>query len=296
MPDRQPPRSARAHARAAALAVVLARGLARARASCHPVPPATVPMRLVRYERPGSDRRCLVVLLHGRGDRPEDFARHGFLDRLRERHADCDAIAADSHLGYFADRSIGTRLEEDVVAPAHAAGYREIWLVGISLGGLGALIHESEHPGRVTGMVLIAPYLGDGPPIAEIAAAGGAGRWAPPSPIAPDDFVRRLWLFLKATYAAPRVAGGAGAAGAPIPIYLGHGRSDRFAPGQRLLGDLLPPERVTTVPGGHRWGPWEALWRAFLDRGVLPGTTPANDGRSGEGADGTVPRTRGGRR
>ncbi|HSC21181.1 MAG TPA: hypothetical protein VLC07_05590, partial [Solirubrobacterales bacterium] len=55
--------------------------------ACHPVPPAVVPMRTVRYELPGSDHACLVVLLHGRGDRPEDFARHGFLARLEERGA-----------------------------------------------------------------------------------------------------------------------------------------------------------------------------------------------------------------
>jgi len=256
-------------------------------AACRPVPPVTVPMRTVRYERPGSDRRCLVVFLPGRGDRPEDFARHGFVDRLRASGADCDAVGADSHLGYLENRSIGTRLEEDVVAPARAAGYREIWLVGISLGALSALIHESDHPGRVAGIVLIAPYLGEwgeGKPLAEIAAAGGAAHWTPPPPAAPpaaDDYVRRLWIFLKETYATPGRAA--------APLYLGYGRSDRYAAGQRLLAELLPPERVTTVPGGHRWGPWEALWRAFLARGVLPGTarTPA--------ADGTVPRTRGGR-
>jgi pimeloyl-ACP methyl ester carboxylesterase len=238
-------------------------------AACYRVPPATVPMRTVRYDLPGSDHRCLVVFLHGRGDRPEDFARHGFVDRLRASGARCDAVAADSHLGYFADRSMGRRLEEDVVAPAHAAGYREIWLVGISLGGLGALIHESEHPGGVSGIVLIAPYLGEGEPIAEIAVTGGAARWTPPASPAPDDFTRRLWTFLKATYATPGRAA--------VPVYLGYGRSDRFAAGQRLLADLLPPGRVTTTPGGHRWGPWEALWKAFLARGVLPGTarTPA---------------------
>jgi pimeloyl-ACP methyl ester carboxylesterase len=225
-----------------------------------------------------------VVFLHGRGDQPEDFARHGFLDRLRQRRADCDAVAAGSHLGYFADRTIGRRIEEDVVAPAHAAGYREIWLVGISLGALGALIHEREHPGRVAGMVLIAPYLGEGEPIAEIAAAGGAARWTPPPAIPPDDFVRRLWAFLKAAYAAP--------ARPPTPVYLGLGADDRYRDAQRLLARLLPAERVTTVPGGHRWGPWEALWRAFLDRGVLPGLGLG----SGPGADGRVPRTRGGRR
>jgi pimeloyl-ACP methyl ester carboxylesterase len=243
-------------------------------------------MRTVRYERPGSDhhRRCLVVFLPGRGDRPEDFARHGFVDRLRASGAECDAVGADSHIGYLENRSIGTRLEEDVVAPARAAGYREIWLVGISLGALSALIHEREHPGRVAGIVLIAPYLGEGEPLAEIAAAGGAARWIPPPPAAPpatDDYVRRLWSFLKGTYATPGRAA--------VPLYLGYGRSDRYAEGQRLLAELLPPERVTTVLGGHRWGPWGALWRAFLGRGVLPGTakTPA--------ADGTVPRTRGGR-
>ncbi len=257
--------------------------LAAALSSCHPVPPATVPMRTVRYDLPGSDRRCLVVLLHGRGDRPEDFARHGFLARLRERGARCDAVAPNAHLGYFLDRSLGRRLEEDVVAPARAAGYREIWMVGISLGGLAALVHEREHPGEVAGIVLIAPYLGEGPAIAEIAAAGGAARWTPPATFAADDFVRPLWAYLKSSYASP-----GGGTTAP-PLYLGLGKSDRFGAAQRLLADLLPPERVTTVPGGHRWAPWEELWRRFLDRGLLPGT-------AGRARDGTVPPTRGERR
>jgi pimeloyl-ACP methyl ester carboxylesterase len=257
-------------------------------AACHPVPLATVPMRTVRYDRPGSDRRCLVVFLHGRDDRPEDFARHGFLARLEERGARCDAVAADTHMGYFVDRSVGRRLEEDVVAPARAAGYREIWLVGISLGGLAALVHEREHPGEVAGMVLIAPYLGEGAPIDEIAAAGGVARWTPPETFAADDFVRPLWVYLKAAYAAPLKAAYATPGARPrTPLYLGLGRSDRFGAAQRLLADLLPPERVTTVPGGHRWGPWEELWRRFLDRGLLPGTTPR---------DGTVPPLRRGER
>jgi len=255
MPDRRSSRPARSLA-----------GLALLFAACHPVPPATVPMRTVRWELPGSDRSCLVVLLHGRGDRPEDFARHGFLARLRERGARCDAVAADAHLGYFQDRSVGRRLEEDVVAPARAAGYRQIWMVGISLGGLAALVHEREHPGEVAGMVLLAPYLGEGPAIDEVAAAGGAARWTPPASFAADDFVRPLWAYLKAAYATPGPR-------RPAPLYLGLGRSDRFGAAQRLLAALLPPERVTIVPGGHRWGPWEELWRRFLDRGLLPGTT-----------------------
>jgi len=115
-------------------------------------------------------------------------------------------------------------------------------------------------------MVLIAPYLGEGQPIAEIAAAGGVARWTPPPAVAPDDYVRRPWTFLRTAYGAPAPGGRP-----PTPIYLGLGRDDRYGTAQRLLAELLPPERVTTVPGGHRWGVWETLWRAFLDRDVLPG-------------------------
>src|SRR5262249_11683225 len=102
-----------------------------------------------------------------------------------------------------------------------------------------------------------------------------------------------LWSFLKATYATPGRDG--------PPIYLGYGRSDRYAAAQKLLADLLPPARVTTVPGGHRWAPWEDLWRAFLGRGVLPGTSRATAAPKAPAVvvarvtDGTVPRTRRGR-
>jgi pimeloyl-ACP methyl ester carboxylesterase len=112
----------------------------------------------------------LIVFLPGRGSLPSEFEREGFLQELKVQRIAADAILADAHLGYYNNRSIVERLEADVLAPARAQGYKSIWLVGISLGGFGALIHEDMRPGGVAGIVLLAPYLGEGErsPAAEV--------------------------------------------------------------------------------------------------------------------------------
>ena len=71
------------------------------------------------------------------------------------------------------------RLREDVIGPARSGGYSTIWLVGISLGGLGAGLYTGHYPGDVASLVLLAPFLGEAPIIEEIAAAGGVRTWNP---------------------------------------------------------------------------------------------------------------------
>src|SRR5436309_8228162 len=150
--------------------------------------PATVPLRLLRPALPGGPHRRLVVFLPGRGDLPEDFARRGLLDAARQAGLDADVVAVDSHLGYYLNDTILTRLHDDVIAPARAGGYERIWLVGISLGAMGSLFYLKEHPGEVEGAVLIAPYLGKKRLLAEIAGAGGLRRW----PAEPAQPARRI--------------------------------------------------------------------------------------------------------
>ena len=63
--------------------------------------------------------------------------------------------------------------------PHGPCGYGEIWLVGVSMGGLGAFFHERAYPAQVTGLILLAPFVGDDRKLlAEIDAAGGAVAWA----------------------------------------------------------------------------------------------------------------------
>jgi pimeloyl-ACP methyl ester carboxylesterase len=229
-------------------------------AACYRPRPAIGPLRILHYTLPGGPHRQLVVFLPGRGDLPEDFARRGLLDSARRAGLDVDVMAVDSHLGYFLNGSILTRLHDDVIAPARAGGYERIWLAGISLGAMGSILYMKEHPGEVEGAVLLSPYLGEPPLLREIASAGGLRRW--PTGAAPDDRPYQLWRWLQATYAAPSIA-------AP-PLWLAYGRNDRYAEGDRLRAAVLPPDRVLTAPGGHRWSTWKTLWTELLAAGAFP--------------------------
>lgn len=217
-----------------------------------PVPLRTVVLDAACAQRPST----LLVFLPGSYSLPEDFISHGFVDRVRRQHVAADILLVDAHLGYYTERSILERLKQDVLAPARARGYARIWLVGISVGGFGALLQaaaNAEETAYIDGIVAIAPYLGERRLSASIAAAGGLSAWqAPAKPAVPID-EEGLWRWLQAHAAKPK----------PL-LYLGYGDDDRFAASDRLLGAVLPPQRVFTAAGGHDWPVWETLWEAML--------------------------------
>ena len=156
------------------------------------------------------------------------------------------------------------RLHDDVVGPMREATGARVHLVGISMGGLGALIYAQAHPEDVAGVVVLAPYLGGDEVIDEITSAGGLAEWQPPSDPDPDDFQRDIWTWLKG-YTDPETD--------RPPLVLGWGTEDDLAPASRLLAEALPDDRVFTTPGGHDWPEWRALWEAILESGALARTT-----------------------
>lgn len=241
-------------------------GLLLAWAGCARLRPTPVPLRTVSYPGQGQPR-TLVVLLPGRRDSPEDFGRFDFPKLAARAGAQVDMVAVDAHLGYYYNRTIVDRLHEDVIAPARQR-YDRIWLAGISLGGTGSLLYTAQYPEGVDGILLLAPFLGEEKVIDEVAAAGGVAGWQPPETLAPDDFQRRMWVWLKS-----------GVQGR-IPLYLGYGRNDDFARANGLLGKALPTERVFAVPGGHDWKAWRTVWEAFLKTGAL-NSEPGAEGRPG---------------
>ncbi len=217
------------------------------------------------------DRGCaatlapvLLVMLTGAYMAPAEMRREGFVAAVRQRHLAVDVTIADANLRYAYDGTMLQRLHDDVIALARAAGYRRIWLGGISLGGYVALGYTMNHPGGSEGLTLIAPYLGRLDLLQEIQAVGGAaaGRRSA-APAAAGDIDDALWRWLSAP-----------PPGAP-PIWLGYGDEDRLIEGHRLLAALLPPDHVAMAPGGHDWPPWRALWAQWLDRGPLPRTCSA---------------------
>jgi pimeloyl-ACP methyl ester carboxylesterase len=219
-------------------------------------------MRTIAHPGAGVAGGDLVVFLPGRGDRAEDFEERGFLATAREAGLEADVLAVDAHLAYYYKRVITQRLWEDVILPARAHGYRRVFVVGISLGGLGAITLAQEHPDAVAGLFVLAPYLGEPELAREIEAAGGLARWS--GEASARDF-RGVWGFLRG-YAAGE---------ARPPLWLAYGESDRYAYGHRLLAAALPKDRVLVTAGGHDWKAWDRLWREFLARGAFPGTIRA---------------------
>ncbi len=208
------------------------------------------------------DRACgpqapvLLVLLPGANMSPAEMQGEGMVQAVRQRGIAADVLIAGAGLEYIYDRSVLARLQNDVIEPYAARGYQRFWLAGISLGGFVAMSYAAQNPGRVEGIVALAPYLGRRETLQAVQQAGSAQAWAAATPVRPDDFDDRLWRWLT-TPGRPE-------------LHLGYGADDRFAPAHRELARLLPTERVRVVAGAHDWPPWRQLWADWLDRSPLP--------------------------
>lgn len=223
-------------------------------------PKITIPIGTVWDFQPApAEHRLLIVYLPGNGDPPDAFRRRGLLEAMRMRGIPADVVGVNAVLDYYNNGSVFRRLEEDVIGPAKAKGYRRIWLVGNSLGGYGALAYLGVHREEIAGVVLLGPFAGDRETIEEIDKAGGLRNWDP-GPLEPADWKRKLLLFLKDYQQRPE---------AYPPVYLGFGSHDRLAESQRFLATILPPERVIEIPGGHEWRTWRELWQRFLEQGII---------------------------
>lgn len=233
----------------------------------------TVTLRVLEHDRPSSGRaRCLIAFLPGLGDRPEDYVEHGFVERLRASRVDADVRLVDAHFGYYREQSVVERLTEDVLEPAEAAGYEQLWLVGISLGGLGSLSLTTLDPQRIDGLILLAPYLGLNGEVDAVRDAGWPEQ--PDVPLeAPFD---RIWRWLATRDPREKPS-----------LLMAYGEADRFRNGHRLASRVLPERDVLVAAGGHRWTVWEELWDAIVASGRLQrscGLAPASTERDEEQA------------
>lgn len=227
-------------------------------ASC--LPASTIPLQKVDFSQSeAAKRHTLVVFLPGRGSQVRSFSEEGLVQAVRLRRPELDLVGVEAHLGYYADRTLTLRLKEDIVAPAQKLGYRNIWLVGISMGGLGALLYDTAYPGDLAGICLLAPYLGEGSLLEEITRAGGLAKWEP-GPGPSSDLEREIWQRLKA-YADVQKSTGR--------VYLGFGTEDRFAQTDGFFAGLLPAGQVVTAKGGHDWPTWRILWERMLQSRAL---------------------------
>ena len=201
-----------------------------------------------------------IVFLPGFGDSPERFERKGFTVIASEHAPMFELIAVDAHFGFYRAGTVLDRLYEDVLLPLDAAGVDEIWLVGISMGGAGALGTAAEYPELVDGVVALAPYLGPRDIIEEIEAAGGLAAWEPGDlSELPDDrrtFFLRQWAWLRGY-----------ALGEPRPpLVFGVGTGDRLASVVEMAAEAVGPDALLTAEGAHNWRVWTPLFAELVPR------------------------------
>lgn len=214
-----------------------------------PIPQALVPA-------PGPATR-LVVVLPGRGDDIAALRASGIAPAIQAAWTDADVLLTGLGFAYYMQGRAPQRLHEEVIAPARQRGYRQVWLLGASMGGMGTLMYDRAYPGDADGLVLLAPYLGKRPLIDELREAG-LERWQAgpvPAQVDADNYQRELWRHLQSWQHDPARTRTA---------WLGYGAQDRLAGAMPPLAGLLPQDHVVVVDGGHAWKVWSPLTRRLL--------------------------------
>jgi pimeloyl-ACP methyl ester carboxylesterase len=218
-----------------------------------------MPVREIRSST--GEHTRLVIVMPGRGDDLDMLAKSGIAASVQHSMPDADVLLVEATIAYYMDGKLVPRLHEQVVRPARERGYREIWLAGASMGGLGVLMYEHEYPGELSGLVLMAPYMGPASLQKEIRDAGGLAAWDPgpqPAALDRDNVSREQWRVVKSWLANESRA---------RQVWLICGQEDRLRHAAEIVATALPADHVLRPEGGHRWTVWspaagEALARA----------------------------------
>lgn len=204
-------------------------------------------MRLLSHE---TGARRALVLLPGAQMRPQAVEQAGLIAVLAESGVALDLHVPDLHLDPTGRVDAPRLLDDAVLGPLRPRYADGLWLGGISLGGLLALLQAQRAPHGLRGLCLLAPYPGSRLTANAIARAGGLDAWQP-TPAQGLDPEFTLWRGLRA--------------GCPdLPAFVGWGREDRFADAMAALARRLPRATVRQVAHGHDWPAWLPLWRGFL--------------------------------
>ncbi len=240
--------------------------------ACFPKGNAALPIPYVLVPAKTEATR-LVVVLPGRGDDLAAMRKTGMAESIQSAWPDADVILTGLSYDYYMQGRAPQRLHDEIIAPTRQRGYRQTWLVGASMGGMGTLMYDRAYPGEMDGLVLLAPYLGEKKLLREIAEAGGVARWQPgPVPAADsfDNFQRELWRHVQTWTRQPAAA---------EKVWLAYGDSDRLRKAVPVIAPALTPQRILERSGGHDWTVWspatrEILTRADANAGAAEPNTP----------------------
>lgn len=225
---------------------------------CFGFPPPVDPMPVREVRASSGSRERLVVVMPGRGDDLAMLEKSGIATSIQQAMPDADVLLVEATISYYMDGKLVQRMHDQVIKPARERGYKEIWLTGASMGGMGTLMYEHDHPGELAGLVLMAPYMGPGSLQKEIRAAGGLANWDPgpkPSALSRDNVAREQWRVVKSWLSDPQ---------RQRNVWLICGSQDSLRFAADIVASALPADHSLRPDGGHRWVVWSpAAGEAF---------------------------------
>ncbi len=208
--------------------------------------------------KPQEKQSDILIFLPGRESDFTDFDKKGLLLIIRGSGLPVDCVSANAVFPFYMDRSLLVRLDGDVFGKPGLAEYRNYWFIGNSMGALGSLLYVQSYPGKIKGIIMLGPYLGEGAVPRKIAEAGGLLKWE--SKIPPgSDYLEDTWAYLKKCIYDKK-------GNYPVIIFL-CGKSDRYHDTQDLLARALPEDCVFWSEGGHDWTAWRTAFNNFIKSG-----------------------------
>jgi pimeloyl-ACP methyl ester carboxylesterase len=214
------------------------------------VPNPTRPVRVLSFAPRRGKTTELVVLLPGRLSQPEEFVKYGLVDLVRAKRPQALIVAPDLHMGYYMAGKADVCLHEEIIHEAHLRG-ESVTLLGVSMGGLGALIYSLRYPQEVQEVLLLSPFVGEEKLLSEIEASGGLQYWqsAVEVPRNKEEALQKTWGEIKRQW-LPK-------GGPPVPMKLVVGKQDRLLSSNQFFAKtLLMPEQYHEIEGGHEWECW----------------------------------------
>jgi enterochelin esterase-like enzyme len=210
-----------------------------------------------------SDDEVLIILLPGIFSNARHMQREGVPEAIHRGWSEPDILMADLTINFYRKGLATKRLHNEIVMPYRQKGYSEIWLAGGSMGGLGTLMYEWQHPGEMDGLVLISPYMGGSDVTDGIREAGGLKSWHSgehSAEMQKDNYDRLVWQMAQDWIGDETKL---------QRVWLICGDEDSLYPDVQMLGAILPANRYFPGPGDHSWDYWipniETLFRAVAE-------------------------------
>jgi pimeloyl-ACP methyl ester carboxylesterase len=192
----------------------------------------------------------LIVVLPGILSDSQDMLKRGVPDAIHRAWPEPDILMVDLTMNFYRKGLAANRLHDEIVAPARQRGYSEIWLAGGSMGGMGTLMYEWQHPGELDGLVLISPYMGSDDVTGAIREAGGLRFWDSGEHtmlMDSDNYDRLVWQMAQDWI---------GDEAKLQRVWLMCGDEDGLYPDVQMLGAILPEGHYFPGPGDHSWDYW----------------------------------------